>query len=69
MEESIGKVMLLNILCLYLFIFFVTPHGVWDLSSLTRNQTCAPYSGKSLNHWTAREVPILCFLNIKIQKS
>ena len=29
-----------------------------DLSSLTKDQTCAPaVETQSLNHWTAREVP------------
>ena len=27
--------------------------------SLTRDQTCTPSTGSSLNHWTAREVPFL----------
>ena len=36
-----------------------------DLSSLIRDQACAPCIGKwSLNHWTAREVP--SFLNLAI---
>ena len=31
-----------------------------DLSSLTRDRTCAPYIAKQiLNHWTTREVPRL----------
>ena len=30
---------------------------MWDLSSLTRDQTCTPCNGRpSLNHWTSREV-------------
>ena len=30
---------------------------MWDLRSLTRNQTYTPYIGmQSLNHWTIREV-------------
>ena len=34
------------------------PQGVWDLSSLTRDQVCVPCIGRwSLNHWTASEVP------------
>ena len=34
------------------------PHGMWDLSSLTRDQTHIPCIGRwILNHWTAREVP------------
>ena len=36
------------------------PHGMWFLSSMTRDQTCGPCSGstESLNHWTTREVPL-----------
>ena len=31
--------------------------STWDLSSLTKNWTCAPcIEDRSLNHWTAREV-------------
>ena len=33
------------------------PHGMWDLSFLTRDQTCAPCIGRqSHNHWTTQEV-------------
>ena len=33
------------------------PHGMWDLSSPTRDQTHTPgIGGQSLNHWTTREV-------------
>ena len=43
---------------LFFFFFFATPHGMWDLSSLNRDQVRAPCIGRqSLNHWTAREVP------------
>ena len=36
--------------------------GMWDLSSLTRDQTHTPCIGRwSLNHWTDREVPHLLF--------
>ena len=32
--------------------------GMWDLSSLTRDQTCTPCIGRqSPNHWTIRGVP------------
>ena len=31
----------------FLFFFLATPHGMWDLSSLTRDQTCAPCSGST----------------------
>ena len=41
--------------------FLAEPHGLWDLSSLIRDQTRAPCTlaveAWSLNHWTAREVP------------
>ena len=41
---------------LYVLIFW--PQGIWDLSSLTRDQTRAPYiERQSLNHRTTREVP------------
>ena len=37
--------------------FLAAPHGMWDLSYLTRDQTCSPCSGtQNLNHWTAREI-------------
>ena len=33
--------------------------SMWDLSSLTRDQTNAPVlEVQSLNHWTAKEVPL-----------
>ena len=42
---------------MYVCISVASPHGMWDLSSLTRDGTCAPCGGKcSLNYWTAREV-------------
>ena len=38
-------------------------HGMWDLSSLPRNQTHIPLlEAQSLNHWTTREVPRCLFL-------
>ena len=38
------------------------PWGMWDLNSLTRDQTCTPGIGRrSPNHWTAREVPRMSF--------
>ena len=49
---------------LFLFLFFLLPElcSRWDLSSLTRDGTCALCSGsKSPNHWTAREVPNMAF--------
>ena len=36
---------------------------MWDLSSLTRDRTCAPaFQVWSLNHWTARESPLAAVL-------
>ena len=34
--------------CIYIYIYVslaATPHGMWDLRSLTRDQTCAPCIG------------------------
>ena len=40
------------------FFFLAMPHGLWDLSSPTRDRTRAPSSeAPSPNHWTAREIP------------
>ena len=40
------------------FSFLAVPHGMWDLSSPTRAETCAPaMEVQNLNHWTTREVP------------
>ena len=51
---------LLNLLqyCLcFMFVFW--PRGMWDLSFLTRDQTCTPCVGKpSLNPWITTEVPV-----------
>ena len=46
------------------FIYFLaTPCGLQDLSSLTRDQICAPSSGSiEFNHWTPRGVPLLQLL-------
>ena len=42
------------------FIFWL-PYGMWELSSLTREQTCAPaVEAQSPNHWTTGESP--CFV-------
>ena len=43
---------------LFVFCFW---SGMWDLSSLTKDQTYAPYSGstENPNHCTAKEIPIL----------
>ena len=45
------------LLLFYILSFWLW--GMWDLSSLTRDRTCILCIGRwSLNHWTAREVPI-----------
>ena len=52
---------------LLLYVLVSWPSGMWNLSSLTRDQTCTPRIGRqSLNHWTAREVPQIIFLKINI---
>ena len=54
----IGFVIIL--LLFYVLVFW--PRGMWDLSFLTRDCTLALCIGKgSLNHWTIRKVPPLCF--------
>ena len=57
----------------YLFLFSAPPHGMWDLSSPTRDQPVPPaVEAQSLNHWTARKVPKIYLhfpflkLNIKL---
>ena len=45
------------------------PHGLWDLSALIRDGTCALCSGSSLSHWTTREVPVLQILKMSILPS
>ena len=48
------------LLLFYVFVFW--PWGMWDLSSPTRDWTHTPCIGRqSLNHWTAREVPVWVF--------
>ena len=40
------------------FFFFPMPHGLQNLSSLTKDRTYDPALGaQNLNHWTTREVP------------
>ena len=47
-----------TLLLLYALVFW--PQGLWDLSSLTRDQICTlPIGRQSLNHWTTREVPLV----------
>ena len=52
--------------CCFLCFFFLLvfwPWGMWDLSSPTRDRTRIPCTGRrSLNHWTARELPRCIFL-------
>ena len=44
------------------FFFFGLLCGMRDLSSLIRDQTCAPeVEMQSPNHWTAREFPRIIF--------
>ena len=51
------------LLLFYVLVFW--PQGMWDLSSLTRNWTRTPFIGRrSLNHWSAREVPECPFLKL-----
>ena len=48
----------LSVPFLFFFCFLVTPCSMWDLSSPTRDRTCAPCIGSaSLNHWTTGKVP------------
>ena len=56
---------LLNLLqyCFCFMFLFFWPRGMWDLSSPTRDRICTPcIERRSLNHWTAREIPSsICF--------
>ena len=53
----------------YSFCFVFWPCGMWDLSPLIRDRTHTPCIGRrSLNHWTAREVP-LYFLKKQVSPS
>ena len=45
------------------FFFFAAPSGIWDLSSLIRDQTLTPCSGNSLNHWPPAKA---LFINFKV---
>ena len=43
---------------LFYCFFFAVPLDIWDLGSLTRDQTHIPCIGRqSLNHWTTEEGP------------
>ena len=57
---TILKVFTEFVTVLLLFYVLVSwPRGMWDPSSSTRDQTHTPcIERQSLNHWTAREVPI-----------
>ena len=45
------------LLLVYALLFCL--NGMWDLGFLTRDRACTPCIGRqSLNHWTAREVPL-----------
>ena len=51
---------------LLFYILVLWLWGMWDLSSPTRDRTRTPCIGRrSLNHWTAREVPKCGNLKIK----
>ena len=44
------------------FLFLTMPHGLRDVSSLTRDETRALCSGSiESHHWTTREVPMAAF--------
>ena len=65
MTCTIFKVFIVYVTLLLLFYVLVFwPQGMWDLSSLIRDQIHMPYIGRwSLNHWTSREfpIPITCY--------
>ena len=47
--EAFKKIIIIIIL------FFTMLHGLWDLSSLTKDRTCVPaVEVLSLHHWTTR---------------
>ena len=50
---------------LFFVCFLAAMRDMWDLISLTGDQTCAPYSveAQSLNHWTTREVQAGLLIN------
>ena len=52
------------------FFFFTTLCSMWDLSSRPGLIPTPPVLGaQSLNHWTSREVLILCFFNCRMEIS
>jgi len=47
---------------LLFYVFGFLARGLWDLSSLTRDRTCIPCTGRqNLNHWVSREALGLSF--------
>ena len=58
---TIFKVFIKFVTSLFQFsVLCFWPRGTWDLSSLTRDQNHGPWTGRrNLNHWTAREVPLI----------
>ena len=60
------KYISLCVLVLFFFfnIFLATSHGMWDLSSLTRDQIHDPaLEAQNADHWAAREVLVHYSLN------
>ena len=56
---TVFKVVIEFVIILLLFsVLFFWLQGMWYLSSLTRDWTLTPYTGRqSLNYWTTREIP------------
>ena len=53
---------------IFFFFFWSMPCGMWDLSSLTRDQTCSSaLEAESHNHWTARKSSSLHFFCVFFQ--
>ena len=46
-HQNMGEKKMEDILAFYLFILLASPHGMWDLSSLTRDQTWDPCIGSA----------------------
>ena len=55
-----------TLLLSFIYLFLATPHGIWDLSSLTRDRLCVPLEVEawSLNHCTTRKDPLPSFLPV-----